>query len=67
MWRYLKRAESIRVRLLATTESTAAGEKAYMTSVFRKDKGVPIGEAVQKEFIEVRDKYNLDYKFPFEK
>ena len=44
-----------------------AGEKAYMTSVFRKDKGVPIGEAVQKEFIEVRDKYNLDYKFPFEK
>ena len=44
-----------------------AGEKAYMTSVFRKDKGVPIGEAVQKEFIEVRDKYNLDYKFSFEK
>ena len=38
-----------------------------MTSVFRKDKGVPIGEAVQKEFVEVRDKYNLDYKFPFEK
>ncbi|MGI6177786.1 MAG: Ldh family oxidoreductase [Eubacterium sp.] len=43
-----------------------AGEKAYMTSLYRKDKGVPIGEAVQKEFIEIRDKYNLPYKFPFE-
>lgn len=44
-----------------------AGEKAYMTSVYRRDKGVPIGEAVQKEFIEIRDKYDLPYKFPFEK
>ena len=43
-----------------------AGEKAYMTSVFRADKGVPVGEAVQKEFIAVRDQYNLPYKFPFE-
>lgn len=44
-----------------------AGEKAYMTSVYRRDKGVPIGEAVQKEFIEIRDKYDLPYIFPFEK
>lgn len=43
-----------------------AGEKAYLTSVWRADKGVPISEAVQKEFIEVRDTYNLPYKFPFE-
>ena len=32
----------------------------------RKDKGVPVGEAVQKEFMEIRDKYKLPYKFPFE-
>ena len=44
-----------------------AGEKAYLTSLWRADRGVPVGEAVQKEFIEVRDKYNLPYKFPFEK
>ena len=42
------------------------GEKAWMTSVWRADKGVPVGEAVQKEFIELRDRYDLDYKFPFE-
>ncbi len=43
-----------------------AGEKAYMTSLYRRDKGVPMGEAVQKEFIEVRDMYKLPYRFPFE-
>ena len=44
-----------------------AGEKEYLVWLDRKDKGVPVGEAVQKEFIAVRDKYNLNYKFPFEK
>ena len=44
-----------------------AGEKAYMTAQFRKDKGVPMGEAVQKDFIAVRDMYKLPYTFPFEK
>ncbi len=43
-----------------------AGEKEYLAWLDRKDKGVPIGESVQKEFIAVRDMYNLDYKFPFE-
>ena len=43
-----------------------AGEKEYLTWLERKDKGVPMGEAVQKEFIAVRDKYHLPYKFPFE-
>ncbi len=43
-----------------------AGEKAYMTWLWRKDRGVPVGEAVQKEFIELRDRYGLDYTFPFE-
>jgi LDH2 family malate/lactate/ureidoglycolate dehydrogenase len=44
-----------------------AGEKEYLVWLDRKDKGVPVGEAVQKEFIAVRDKKNLPYKFPFEK
>ncbi|MDD5923116.1 MAG: Ldh family oxidoreductase, partial [Eubacteriales bacterium] len=44
-----------------------AGEMAHMTKLYRKDKGVPMGEAVQKEFITVRDWYKLPYTFPFEK
>ena len=43
-----------------------AGEKEYLASMERKDKGVPIGESVQKEFIEVRDRLDLDFRFPFE-
>ena len=44
-----------------------AGEKEHDVWLERKDKGVPVGEAVQKEFISIRDKKNLPYKFPFEK
>ncbi len=43
-----------------------AGEKEYLVWQERKDKGVPVGEAVQKELIEIRDKYGLNYRFPFE-
>jgi len=43
-----------------------AGEKEYLTWLERKDKGVPIGEAVQQEFIALRDRYGIDIKFPFE-
>ncbi|MGD9679051.1 MAG: Ldh family oxidoreductase [Vulcanibacillus sp.] len=43
-----------------------AGEKEYLTWLDRKDKGVPIGEAVQKEFIEVRDMLRLEHRFPFD-
>lgn len=43
-----------------------AGEKEYLVWLGRKDKGVPVGEAVQKEFIALRDKYCLPYQFPFE-
>jgi LDH2 family malate/lactate/ureidoglycolate dehydrogenase len=43
-----------------------AGEKEYLSSLERKDKGVPIGEAVQKEFLAVRDQFNLPFVFPFE-
>lgn len=43
-----------------------AGEKEYLSWIDRKDKGIPIGEAVQKEFIDVRDNLGLPHKFPFE-
>ena len=42
------------------------GEKEYLAWLDRKDKGVPVGESVQKEFVELRDKLGLDYRFPFE-
>jgi len=44
-----------------------AGEKEWLVSLDRKDKGVPVGEAVQKEFIAIRDAKKLPYTFPFEK
>ncbi len=43
-----------------------AGEKEYETWLFRKDKGVPVGEAVQKDIITVRDALGLQYRFDFE-
>ena len=43
-----------------------AGEKEYLAWLERKDKGVPVGESVQKELIEVRDKLGLEYRFPYE-
>ena len=43
-----------------------AGEKEYLAWLDRKDKGVPVGDSVQREFIELRDKLKLDYRFPFE-
>jgi len=44
-----------------------AGEKEYDTWMYRKDKGVPVGESIQKELIELRDELKLDYHFSFEK
>lgn len=43
-----------------------AGEKEWIAWQERKDKGVPVGEAVQKEILEIRDRLNLPYAFPFE-
>ena len=43
-----------------------AGEKEYDTWLFRKDKGVPVGEGVQKDLIAVRDALGLNYHFDFE-
>ena len=45
-----------------------AGEKEYDVWMYRKDKGVPVTEAVQKEFIGLRDEFGFtQFKFPFEK
>ena len=44
-----------------------AGEKEWIVWNERKDAGVPINEAVQKEFSAVRDELKLDYIFPWEK
>ncbi len=43
-----------------------AGEKEYLSYLDRKDKGVPVGAAVQKEMIAIRDELKLPYRFPFE-
>lgn len=43
-----------------------AGEKEHLVWLERKDKGVPVNEAVQKELIKLRDEHNLPYKFEFE-
>jgi LDH2 family malate/lactate/ureidoglycolate dehydrogenase len=43
-----------------------AGEKEYLCWLERKDRGVPVGEAVQKEFLYIRDMLGIDIRFPFE-
>lgn len=44
-----------------------AGEKEYDNWLYRKDKGVPVNEAVQNELKSVRDELGLiGYVFPFE-
>ncbi len=43
-----------------------AGEKEWEAWQERKDKGVPVSESIQKEFIQLRDECGLDYRFPFE-
>ena len=40
-----------------------AGEKEYLVWLERKDKGVPVGETVQKEILAIRDELGLDYTF----
>lgn len=43
-----------------------AGEKEYLEMQKRKDKGVPLNEALQKQFLKVRDELGLtQYEFPF--
>ena len=42
-------------------------KKSFLEMKELKDKGVPVGEAVQKEFIKMRDELGLtQFTFPFE-
>jgi L-2-hydroxycarboxylate dehydrogenase (NAD+) len=44
-----------------------AGEKEYEAWLFRKDKGVPINEALKKDMLALKKELNLNqYTFPFE-
>ena len=43
-----------------------AGEKEWLAWRDRKTKGVPVGEAVQREFSSVRDNLGLTHVFPWE-
>ena len=43
-----------------------AGEKEHLSWLERQPLGVPVGEAIQKEFMALRDECGLNYKFPFE-
>jgi LDH2 family malate/lactate/ureidoglycolate dehydrogenase len=42
------------------------GEKEYLAWQERKDKGVPVDGAVQKELLAMRDALGLPHRFPFE-
>ncbi len=44
-----------------------AGEKEYIAWEYRKEHGCPIPATLQKVIIELRDRYDLDYSFDFEK
>ncbi len=44
-----------------------AGEKEHLAWLERRDKGVPLSENLQKEFVALRDACQLDIRFPFEK
>mgnify|MGYP001142011914 CR=1 FL=1 len=43
-----------------------AGEKEYDAWQYRKEHGCPVPPSLQKHMIELRDAYNLDYRFDFE-
>lgn len=43
-----------------------AGEKEFLSWQERKDRGVPVDASIQKEFIALRDRCGLPYRFPFE-
>ena len=43
-----------------------AGEKEWIAWQYRKDHGCPVPKVLRDQMIELRDRYNLDYKFDFE-
>jgi len=42
------------------------GEKEYLAGIARKETGVPVNEALQKDMVAMRDELGLDYRFDFE-
>ncbi|MCF7933962.1 MAG: Ldh family oxidoreductase [Spirochaetia bacterium] len=44
-----------------------AGEKEHVAWQYRKDHGCPVPVTLQKVMVELRDRYGMDYTFPFEK
>ncbi|MBT4446032.1 Ldh family oxidoreductase [archaeon] len=43
-----------------------AGEKEYLAQQFRSEKGCPVPLALQKQMTELRDRFELDYKFEWD-
>ncbi len=44
-----------------------AGEKEYIAWQYRKEHGCPVPKVLQDQMCELRDRYNLDYKFSWDK
>lgn len=44
-----------------------AGEKEWLAWQFRKDHGCPVPPALQKQFVELNERLNVGYTFPWEK
>jgi len=42
------------------------GQKEYLAGIERKDSGVPVNEALQKDMLTMRNELGLDYRFDFE-
>jgi LDH2 family malate/lactate/ureidoglycolate dehydrogenase len=43
-----------------------AGEKEWIAWNYRKEKGCPVPVVLQKQMVEMRDRWKLDYSFPWE-
>ncbi len=43
-----------------------AGEKEHIAWLFREKRGAKVDRVLQNQIIEIRDRYNLNYKFDFE-
>jgi len=44
-----------------------AGEKEYLIMQERKNKGAPLNKILRDQFVELRDEFELNYKFPWER
>ena len=43
-----------------------AGEKEWVAWQYRKDHGCPVPVALQKQMTEIRDRFKMDYVFPWD-